>query len=103
MADRQSSDETGIHAHLLLSAGYLILFAAALALRPTQVLPTVPRCAVPSIIAGTSETDQSRFQACANRCSIVFCQDTQIQCWPGDQRVCNDGLTSCTAMGDLTP
>jgi hypothetical protein len=41
------------------------------------------------------ETDQARFQACANRCSIQFCQDTSIECRPGDQTVCNNGFRSC--------
>lgn len=86
----------GLMRTLLLSAACLILFAAALALRPDA--GSADCAAVRSSCIDhcrTSETDQSRFQACANRCSIAFCQDTQIQCWPGDQRVCNDGFTSC--------
>lgn len=42
-----------------------------------------------------TEVDATRARACANRCSVAFCQDTSRFCRPGDQKVCTDGFRSC--------
>jgi len=43
----------------------------------------------------STNTDAARISACANRCSIEFCQDIPSTCRPGDQSVCNDDFRSC--------
>jgi hypothetical protein len=93
--------EAGTMRTLHIAAACLTLFAIALALRPTTALADCAAVRSSCIDhCRDSKSDQSRFQACANRCSTAFCQDIPIACRPGDQRVCSDGFTSCTGGCD---
>jgi hypothetical protein len=81
---------------LLLAAACLILFATGVVWSPHRALADCAAVRSSCVAACQDrETDQARFQACANRCSVQFCQDTPIECRPGDQTVCNNGFRSC--------
>ena len=88
--------ETGMMRTLLIAAACFTLLATTLAQAPASAQSN---CAAQrsSCVAACNdrETSQARFQACANRCSIQFCQDIPIACRPGDQSVCTNGFNSC--------
>ena len=74
---------------LLIAAACFTLFATTFGWEPASAQSN---CAAQR---SACETSKPRFQACANRCSIQFCQDIPIACRPGDQSVCNNGFNSC--------
>jgi hypothetical protein len=81
---------------LLLAAACFTLLATMLAWEPASAQSNCAAQRSACVAAcNDRETSQPRFQACANRCSIQFCQDIPIACRPGDQSVCRNGFNSC--------
>lgn len=81
---------------LLTAAAFFAFFATTLAWEPVSAQSNCATQRSACIDACSDrETSQPRFQACANRCAIQFCQDIPIACRPGDQSVCNNGFNSC--------
>jgi hypothetical protein len=81
---------------ILLAAACIMLFTAAMVGGPGAARADC--AAIQSACfdhCRSSETNAGRVSACANRCSITFCQDIPTTCRPGDQRVCNDDFRSC--------
>ncbi len=78
---------------IFLAAIALLLLALAWSPGPALADCTAIRGACIDHCRG--EVDSTRAQACANRCSIAFCQDVPNLCRPGDQRVCVNGFRSC--------
>ena len=81
----------------LLAAACVILFATAMVWGPDDGLALDCAAVRSACIAACNDREITRagFQACSNRCSIQSCRNTVIQCRPGDQTLCNNGLTSC--------
>jgi hypothetical protein len=81
---------------LILAAACLILSAVCVVWSPPDGLADCAAVRSSCVAACRDrETDQARFQACSDRCSIQFCQDVPISCRAGDQTVCNNGFQSC--------
>ena len=81
---------------LLIAAACFTLFATTFGWEPASAQSNCAAQRSACVAAcNDRETSQPRFQACANRCSIQFCQDIPIACRPGDQSVCNNGFNSC--------
>ena len=81
---------------LLIAAACFTLFATTFGSEPASAQSNCAAQRSACVAAcNDRETSQPRFQACANRCSIQFCQDIPIACRPGDQSVCNNGFNSC--------
>jgi hypothetical protein len=83
---------------VFLAAASLLLLGLSLSPQPAYADCAAVRAACIDHCRG--EVDATRAQACANRCSIAFCQDVPTTCRPGDQRVCNDGFRSCNGVCD---
>ena len=80
----------------LIAAVCFTFFAMTLAIGPTSAQSNCAAQRSACLAAcNDRETSQARFQACANRCAIQFCQDIPIACRPGDQSVCTNGFNSC--------